>query len=478
MALHPEYLLQAAQTLPQTPVQTPAQTDAKYLDLQNSGMEVAARQFGLIGAAAESVAGLPLAQRQQAWQMRLAILQSNNVNVSKFPPQVPDDAGLSSLRSMALSQKDQIENRFKESELKLKQDQLGVSQGELKVKQDSENRLADVANRPTETAHPPGSHVTVRDPQGNIIKEYTVPKDSNIDPLSPEGIDATVKRDTALSAVPQRPAAAQPAMSPDRFNQEKGLRNITAAAAGARAAAASAPVEIANGSKEFRVAQDLAYGGLPLNDFKALYGRAAATANLKIAIYDKARELNPNFNPAAFEMGFTLAKNPKVQQQLASMDNVQQAVPDLLKLSDAASRTSITKLNDLIIKGGVQLGSKNYSNLATARTAFADELSGALGFGSATDMSKEMGIDMTRPDLSPDAFRSAIQDVVVPFIQRKRDTLLKQMGVYGQPGMNPAAPPAKPITDALIQRNMQTNPKATKQQIIDALKAAGCTETK
>ena len=41
--------------------------------------------------------------------------------------------------------------------------------------------------------------------------------------------------------------------------------------------------------------------------------------------------------------------------------------------------------------------------------------------------------------MSPDAFKSAMTDVVVPFINRKRTTLLNQMGPYGQPGMNPAA---------------------------------------
>jgi hypothetical protein len=258
------------------------------------------------------------------------------------------------------------------------------------------------------------------------------------------------------------------------------------ALAQARQAVQNQTIDIKPDSKEFRQAQDMAYGKLTFSDFNRLYGRGGLNVAMKNAIYDKARELNPSFNPAAFEMGYKLAANPKVQQQLASMDNVMSAVPDLLKFSDDATRTGITKLNDLIIKGGVQLGNKKYSNLQTARTAFADELSGALGFGSATDMSREMGFDMTRPDLSPDAFRSAIQDVVVPFIQRKKRTLLNQMGPYGQPGMNPAAgpqstasptsAPTKPLTEKLILANMQRNPNATRQQIIDGLKAAGYQE--
>jgi len=52
-----------------------------------------------------------------------------------------------------------------------------------------------------------------------------------------------------------------------------------------------------------------------------------------------------------------------------------------------------------------------------------------------------MGFDMADPNLSPEAFRAGIQNVIIPFVERKRDTLLKQMGPYGQPGMNPAAGP-------------------------------------
>lgn len=197
-------------------------------------------------------------------------------------------------------------------------------------------------------------------------------------------------------------------------------------------------VEIKPDSRQYRLAQDIAYGKLTMAQFRNLYAYGKNTEE-KLAIYDLAGRMNHNFNPAQFEMGFTLAKNPKVQQQLASMDNVERGVDDLLKISDAASRTGIPLLNKAVVKGGYMLGGKAYSNLATARTAFADELSGALGFGGATDMQREMGLDLTDPSVSPAVFRDNIQKVVVPFIQRKRNTLLDQMGVYGQEGMNPAA---------------------------------------
>jgi hypothetical protein len=198
------------------------------------------------------------------------------------------------------------------------------------------------------------------------------------------------------------------------------------------------PTPIAPGTREFKVAQDLAYGRLTMQQFRSLYAFSRDT-NKKLDIYDKASELNPNFNPASFEMGYRFAASPKIQQQLAAMDNVMLGVDDLLKASDAASRTGVTTLNKYIQKGGIALGGKRYSDFHTAQIGFADELSGALGFGGATDMSRQMGVDMTNPNLSPEAFRLAIENVVIPFIQRKRKSFLDQMGIYGQPGMNPGA---------------------------------------
>ncbi len=95
-------------------------------------------------------------------------------------------------------------------------------------------------------------------------------------------------------------------------------------------------------------------------------------------------------------------------------------------------------------RGGVALGGKRYSNFMTARTAFADELSGALGYGSASDMSREMGFDMTNANLSPENFRSAIEEIVVPFVNRKKSSILGPMGPYGVGNPNLKTPVAGP----------------------------------
>ena len=194
------------------------------------------------------------------------------------------------------------------------------------------------------------------------------------------------------------------------------------------------------GTREYRVAQDLAYGRMTFSQFRMLFpGRTGAATSQKLDIYDTATGMNPNFSAAAFEMGFRFASNPKIQQQLAAIDNVKLGIEDLLKASDEASRTGVTAINKLINKLGYRIGARRYSNFHAAQIGFADELSGSLGFGTATDMSRQMGVDMTDGNLSPENFRAAILDVVEPFIARKRQSLIGQMGVYGMPGMSPAA---------------------------------------
>jgi len=183
------------------------------------------------------------------------------------------------------------------------------------------------------------------------------------------------------------------------------------------------------GTAQYKVAQDLAYGNLTMQQFRTLYSYSR-NINAKLGIYQLASQLNPNFNPAAFELGYTFASNPKVRQQVTSLDNVSNVMPNVIAASDAATRTG-TGLNDVVIKGGVMIGNSTYSNMRLARTAFADELSGALGYGGATDMSREMGFDMTDPGLSAQQFKDGMTNIVQPFIESKRSVLVNAMGQYG-----------------------------------------------
>lgn len=217
--------------------------------------------------------------------------------------------------------------------------------------------------------------------------------------------------------------------------------------------------DIKPGTPDYKVAQDLSTGKLTFPEFRGLFSYSR-DATKRAAIYQKATELNPDFDAAAFERGFKFSSNVSVQKQLASLENVKSGVADLLRLSEAASRTRAPILNRALIAGGISVGGKRYSDFNTARTAFADELSGALGYGSATDMSREMGFNMTDPSLSPEQFRSAIQTVIVPFIERKRRSLTDQMGPYGgsQQGGEIARPQNKADFDALATGTVYIDP--------------------
>lgn len=183
--------------------------------------------------------------------------------------------------------------------------------------------------------------------------------------------------------------------------------------------------------KRFKIAQDLAYGKLSFQQFRTLYAYSRQTGD-KVAIYNKASELNPNFDPSAFELGLKFAGDAQSRRQIAAADNVLAGVGPLIEASDAAARSGVPLLNKAILGAGYTLGGVHYATFAAAQKAFADEVSGALGFGTASDMKLALGIDLTDKNLSPAAFRDVIQNTVVPFVQRKRQAILNQFGNYGK----------------------------------------------
>jgi hypothetical protein len=271
---------------------------------------------------------------------------------------------------------------------------------------------------------------------GDYLERYAKEKGTTTDALTTKDIEAARKRYQTSDKDPQ---IAQMNFELKQL-QLDGARN--------KAKTAGAIVDIQPGTKEYRIASDLATGDLTMADFtKLLTARGAGGQNvndMRMSFYDKAREINPNFSPAAFEMGYKFASSPKVKAQMASLRNVLSGVDDLLKVSDEASRTGVPLINQIVLPAGRALGGKRYSNFHTAQIAFADELSGALGYGSATDMSREMGFDMTDPTLSPEQFRSAVQTVLIPFVNRKKASLVGEMGPYA-PKSDAATTPATPI---------------------------------
>ncbi len=152
-------------------------------------------------------------------------------------------------------------------------------------------------------------------------------------------------------------------------------------------------------------------------------------AVLKLRVLQGAADAGVNLAGAGISYGFASATN--VKQQVAALQNVQGLIPEMLKLSQNAPR-SIGAINKYLLPAGTEVGNVAYANFSEAVTAMADELSGALGFGSATDMSREMGYNLTDPNQTPQQFASAMQTIVKPFIDQKAAALYSQMGQYAQ----------------------------------------------
>jgi hypothetical protein len=233
----------------------------------------------------------------------------------------------------------------------------------------------------------------------------------------------------------------------------KGVEIVDAQPAPSKAAAGGSSVatvpDIKPNTPAFKTAQDLAYGRLTFAQFRTImaYNRDASA---KMAIYAKAADLNPEFNPAKFEMGFRFAANPQTQRALAAVDNVLPNIDWIVALSDSWDRTKYPDVNRLLSAMQFKVGNRTVSNLRQAQKLIGDELGVALGAGGMTDMKLQLGLDVVDPTLAPDVFLSNMERVK-EFLMKRKASLLHQMGPYGTSEMNPGAdlpkttPSAAPI---------------------------------
>lgn len=181
-----------------------------------------------------------------------------------------------------------------------------------------------------------------------------------------------------------------------------------------------------------KVAADLASGALSFNDFNRLYGaRGGQTAALKQAIYQSARDINPDFNPTAFEAGQKMFTNPQIRQRMVAIDQLTPVVDRITALMDKSGNTDLPALNKLIQEGKFQFGSENASNLRQLQTLLGDEVGNALGVGTGSDLKTRLGLDLVNPNLSPANFRAAMQQLKST-LQSRRSSLAQMMGPYGK----------------------------------------------
>ena len=204
-------------------------------------------------------------------------------------------------------------------------------------------------------------------------------------------------------------------------------------------------IEIKPGTRMYRVAQDIAYGTLTMSDFNRIYGRAMGNAATKAAIYDTARQLNPDFKPSAFELGYKLAGNPAIRQRLVAIDSLGPVIDKIEGLAQQADLTNVPALNKMLSAGKFAVGDKTITNYRQLQTLLGDEVGNALGVGSGSDLKTKLGLDLVNPNLGPQQFIASMEQIRSVLGARK-DTLLKQFGPYKDAvdGGAPAAPQNTP----------------------------------
>lgn len=204
--------------------------------------------------------------------------------------------------------------------------------------------------------------------------------------------------------------------------------------------------EVTLNAREKAIAADLAYGGMTFSQFRSLYpSRSGAGTPVKEAIYGLAKDLNPAFEPAQFELGYRLAGNPQIRQRLVAIDSLSPVIDQAEALADQVGNSDVPAFNRLLQGAKFQIGNKAVTNFRQMQTLLGDEVGNALGVGTGSDLKTRLGLDIVNPNLSPANFRSTMEQLRTVLGQRKQ-ALLGTMGPYGQapPSTTPQQAPAAP----------------------------------
>lgn len=161
---------------------------------------------------------------------------------------------------------------------------------------------------------------------------------------------------------------------------------------------------------------------------------------LHIGIYNTARQLNPDFEPAQFELGFKMAGNPQIAQRVVAINAINPVMTRMEELIDKSGNTDIPALNSLLNAAKFQLGNQTVTNFRQLQTLLGDEIGNALGVGTGSDLKTKLGIDLVNPNLSPGNFRANMEQARAA-LQQRRNELYKIQGPYA-PKDSQAPPPA------------------------------------
>ena len=185
------------------------------------------------------------------------------------------------------------------------------------------------------------------------------------------------------------------------------------------------------------MARALASGALTIQDLPYATGRGAIGSALTSKIMMAAQSMvdasgNPNgVNFSAIQGQYSYATNPAVQTRAGALKTVQNMSANLQSLSDEATRSNYPTINSAISSLGIEFGGTTYNNFKQFAQVAQNELSGVIGYGSATDQSRQISQLFADPNQSPQQFISSWNSVVVPALNATGQAISALAGSYG-----------------------------------------------
>jgi hypothetical protein len=182
------------------------------------------------------------------------------------------------------------------------------------------------------------------------------------------------------------------------------------------------------------MANGLNTGAVTADVLAQLTGRGTIGAAITSAIVSRAQEIaDANGNPSGVNYqgivnDVIVAQNPAIRQRVTALQTVQNLTPAIQELSDAASRSNIQSINGAIQSVGIQFGGTTYNNFEDLATIVQSELSGVVGYGSASDQSRSIAAVFANPNQSPEQFMSSWNKVIVPALNATGAAIAAQAG--------------------------------------------------
>jgi len=179
------------------------------------------------------------------------------------------------------------------------------------------------------------------------------------------------------------------------------------------------------------VAQALADGTIAPSQVSMSRGGAGEINQVEM----RASQINPNFNAAEAQKQYGYATTPATITQAQAIVSAYPNFDTLINLAKNANYKGPKTLNNIQLESGVEFGNTNAANFAQAQKLLGDDIAGILGYGSASDLKTQLGLDVVDPTLTVDQFTSNMNQLK-GFVDNKINAINSQAGMYAQGLLN------------------------------------------